>query len=137
VDFNAAHTLLRHTGQGAAPAIVDALALARATASEPDLERPAVVRTAPAVEDRRCSPRAAGTARLLRTRIPFASAVRELAVRIAVESHSPLVAIAAGGSASLGGIAVPAVMNARRRLDHTRAAATGAGANRRLAGLVR
>jgi 2-polyprenyl-6-methoxyphenol hydroxylase-like FAD-dependent oxidoreductase len=87
---DAAHPLLPHTGQGAAQAIVDAVALGKSIAGDADVE-PSLrsyeherrVRTAALLwQGRR-------TARMMRTTNPVACYIREVAVRLA-----PVTAIA-------------------------------------------
>lgn len=81
---DAAHPLLPHTGQGAAQAIVDAVALAKALAADSDIER------ALGRYERERKPKTSAllwqgrrTARLMRIQNPVACQLRELAVRLA------------------------------------------------------
>ncbi len=80
---DAAHPMLPHTGQGAAQAIVDAVALGRA------LQREAGVQTALRSYERERRPKTSvlvgqgrRTARIMRTTNPIACGIREVAVRL-------------------------------------------------------
>ena len=81
---DAAHPLLPHTGQGAAQAIVDAVALGKALGAEPRVpdalaayERERLPKTAHLLG------RGRRTAQVMRTTNPVACSVRELAIRLA------------------------------------------------------
>jgi 2-polyprenyl-6-methoxyphenol hydroxylase-like FAD-dependent oxidoreductase len=80
---DAAHPLLPHTGQGAAQAIVDAVALANALARDAHIER--ALRSYEQVRRRKTAvllEQGRRTARVMRTRNPVACYVREVVLRL-------------------------------------------------------
>ena len=80
---DAAHPLLPHTGQGAAQAIVDAVALANALARDAHIER--ALRSYEQVRRRKTAVllmQGRRTARVMRTRNPGACYVREVVRRL-------------------------------------------------------